>query len=705
MEVSEFLQQNEVVVPTSAKELKKMLDKYIMTSDFEKSFRRVVISRSGEPMTAKSFMNFIKDNEDKIKSIHSEVNDLRTALCYVINEVIGGKEHYVKEVTAKRIVTSTTTPDYYFKGKISDVPIDIFDIVDGKANDKDKDLYKCFCNAGEHIVFVSNEMTKLIMQNNDGSLAFGNDLLSMSEGSLYDCICRSMQTEFTAYKNKMVALIAGVTSDDLDIEEKPTPVIEEILLNEVPCSFRHIITVCKRYKSDENGNVHFEGFVVKPNKKIVEHLDFDSFITALSKNFQKMTRGALKHQSEYKAFSNDLDEAAVVHWILPSEDCWKHAVMPSKWREFFHGKAEPRILQRLFWYVGAMQDARNTAEQALIVSDGGGTGKSTFMETLFKLFPESFFGFITNNTLDDHKDFALSERKAYEHHCLVLDEYDGRSINSPVFKNLIGTKTPISMAVKNKQAIEHNFKGTKMIVLSNEVSILNTHAFRRRVIPVSFTMNHKGREAFSEKDIKELEKTGKEFLNFCFKVYKQCKCVKPNGEYYVLSPEYEKLFLDGEELPMKDEIVSMKAISQDEAVSEFFNVMDYEDSDISIDFQNFITDNFDFTDNPDDTLTVRQVIDVIEMKLNGQFGDEDMKDTLFLFGDASSSMKINDGTFIRMINPKSKCWWLFNQKMKESGFKCKAIRVDGKVTKSWYCIKLKMQTGIPQHIDEKVIEI
>lgn len=685
MEVKEFLQQNEVVVSSTAKELDKMLKNYIDKGDYDKSFRKLLVIRSGEPMSAKAFLNFIKDNESKIEDIHSEVTDLRSAICYVINEVIINKETYVQEKTAQRIVASTTVPDYYYKGKITDIPVDIFETVEGEANKADKDLYKCFCNAGEHIVFTSKEMTKLIMQNNDGSLAFGNDLTSMSEGSLYDCICKSMKTDFIAYKQDLISKVAALNSDDLDIEEQPTPVIEKIFLEEVPCSFRHIVNIFKRFKTNENNEMHFEGFVVKPNKKVVDHFDFDSFITALSKNFQKMTRGALKHQNEYKAFSNRDDEAAVTHWTTPSKDCWKKAMMPEKWKQFFSGKASPRMLARVLWYIGAMQDANNTAEQALIISDGGGTGKSTLMEVLYKLFPENFFGFITNSTLDDRKDFALSERKTYEHHCLVLDEYDGKSINSPVFKNLIGTKTPISMPVKNRQAIEHNFKGTKMIVLSNEISVLETHAFRRRVIPVSFSINHKGKDAFAKKDIQELIETGKDFLNFCYRVYKTCKCIKSNGEYYVLSPENEEKFKNGEDIDFKAEVISMKAISNDPEVSEFFNVHDYEDSDLSIDFQEFIANHFELTDNEDDVVSARQLLEALSKLYETDEGREELT---VLFEDCIKTIRLDDGTMKAVINTHKKSWWLFTQALTSYGFIRKTQRDNGLTKKVWGKMKV-----------------
>jgi hypothetical protein len=684
MEVKEFLTQNDVIVASSSKELAKMLKAYETTGDIEKSFKRVHLTRSKEAMTPKAFLNFIQDHIETVKSIHSGVTDLHSAICYVVNEIIGSKESAVAEITAKRIADSTVIPDYYIKAKVMDEPIDIFETIEGKANDKDKDLYKCFCNAGEQIVFTSNEMTKLILQNNDGSLAFGNDLLSLNESSLFACICRSMQSEFIAYKEKLRQKLASLNNDDLDIEENAVPVIEKIFLDEVPCSFRHIVTVCKRFRKGEDDKLWFDGFVVKPNKKMIEHFDFDSFLTALSKNFQRMTRGALKHQNEYKAFSNRFDEAAVTHWTLPSEDCWKKASLPKKWAEFFKDKAEARILQRLFWYIGAMQDANNVAEQALIISDGGGTGKSTMLEVLYKLFPNDFFGFIPNSALDDKKDFELSARKTYEHHCLVLDEYDGKSINSPVFKNLIGTKTPISMSVKNKQAISHNFKGTKMIVLSNEVSMLDTHAYRRRVIPISFRINHKGREAFNSKDIDELIESGKDFLNFCYRLYKQCKCIKPNGEYYVLSPELEEAYLKGEDIRLSEDTISMKAISNDEEISEYFNVHDYEESEMSIDMTEFANEYLDFPGLYKETIwtkdqqkmTVKTLIALTEKKINSSENEKERAKTLF-----SDSVRQTQDGFLH-INPYNKRWWIYKQTLETMGAEFRAVKVNGKVCKT-----------------------
>ena len=147
MEINEFLKQNEVKFESTAKELDRMLKAYIDKNDYEKAFRKIAVTRSGESMTPKIFLNFVKDNEDRIKSIHSEVTDLRAAICYVISQVIANKEEFKKEAIAKRIVNSTSLPDYYIKNAIKDEIIEIFDIVDGKANEFDKDLYKCFCNA------------------------------------------------------------------------------------------------------------------------------------------------------------------------------------------------------------------------------------------------------------------------------------------------------------------------------------------------------------------------------------------------------------------------------------------------------------------------------------------------------------------------------------------------------------------------------
>ena len=489
----------------------------------------------------------------------------------------------------------------------------------------------------------------------------------MNEGSLYDCICKNMQTEYIAYKNILQAKLAGLSTDDLDLEENAIPAVEKIFLEEVPCSFRYIMNVYKRYEVGEDNELHFRGFIARANKKVMDNLEFDSFITALSKNFQRMTRGALKHQAEYKAFSNNINEAAVSHWILPSEDCWKKATLPEKWKDYLRGKADGRILNRLLWYIGAIQDANNKAEQALIISDNGDTGKSTLLSVLQKLFPENFFGYITNGTLDDKKDFALSERKTYEHHCLILDEYDGKSINSPVFKNLIGTKVPISMPVKNKQAIEHNFTGTKMIVVSNEKSLLETHAYRRRVIPISFKQNHNHTNVFSDKDNEELVKEGKEFLNFCFKVYKTCKLTKPNGEYIVLSPEEEKKYLEGKEIDIKPDIISVKAISNDEAISEFFIVHDYDNSEISLETQSFINEHFEKTENADDMISCRDIYNYIA---NVASNAEDFKlgEYKSLFGTSLVEHRTNSGTREFYINYNSGDWRRFVAIMKSIGF-------------------------------------
>lgn len=691
MEIITFLKENEIKVDSSAKSLTKMLDNYMENFDFEKSFKRIAISRSGEAMTPKSFVNFTSDNLEKIKQIESKVNSLRAALAYVIGQIIGFKEQASNDIKAKRVEQAAKIPDYYDLARSSLVPVDLFDVVDYKTNEHDRKLYKCFKNAGEHIVFCSKDTAKLITQDKDGALVFGNDLISMDEQGLYKSICEEMKQDYLFYKNVLVERIASLNTDDLDPETIDTPVIEKIFLEDVPCSFKFIVNICKKFSPSGDGNgLRFDGFVVKPNKKVIESLDFDSFLTALSKNFLKMTRNALSHQDEYKAFSNDINDAAVTHWILPSESCLENATCPKIWQTYLKGKAEPRILQRVLWYIGAMQDAHNYAEQALLISDGGGTGKSILLEILWKLFPPKMFGYINNSIFNDNKEFALSERKLWENHVLVLDEYDGNSINNPMFKNLLGTKTPLSMSVKNKQAVTHNFKGTKMIICSNEVSKLSTHSFRRRIIPVSFSINHKGAEAFSQADIDKLVETGPEFLKYCFKIYRKCRCVKPNGEYYVLEPEREKALLEGKYPDEKEELLSMKAISQDEAISEYFNVFDYDDSDTSIELSNVIADLFEITGDNEDTLTQRELIKYIELKLDQS---DDIRDDLHsAFFDIVDKVRNTDGELVSVINIHKKGWWIFKQCLEKAGAVFKQARVDGRSCKVVFRVKIKEDT-------------
>lgn len=684
MEIIDFLRQSEVTFESSAKQLSAMYAKYNASGDFEKSFKSVSVKREGEPMTAKQLLIFVKDKESDLAQIDHDIKSADDAVRTVILKVIESKQEFTVSKKAER-VANVNQVDYVEKNRPVDIEIEIFQTVDRKPNEHDRKLYSCFCKAGEHIVFSSSDITKLILQNNDGSLALGNDMSSMSEGALYNSLCKAMMTEFQAYRALLKAELAAIGQDDLDMDKNAT-LVEDIFLNKVPCSFSKVLTVCKRYKDDGNGKGQkfFDGFIIKPNKRHINHFDFQDFISALAKNFIEMTRGCLKEQDEYKAFSNDPNEAAVTHWYPAQEATWKKAVMPPKWKDFFNGKASPHLLQRVFWYIGAMQDAHNYSQQALIISAPGMTGKSTLVELLYMLFPKDFFGPITNTTLDEKREFALSERRVWEHHCLLLDEYDGTAINGPRFKTIMGSRVPESMSVKNKQAINYNFKGTKMILLSNEMSVINSLQHRRRVIPVSFKKNCvSSRNRYTEDDKKELVGQGREFLDFCFRVYKESKFNLPNGDYYVLNPEQEEALLKGEDLGAEEDAISKKAFSDDEEISDYFDIRNYEERETNLDFNNFIDDKFEKTDDINDYMLAKDVLDYVESLANAK-NSVDLNDMRRMLGPA---LRMSEG--IWRVEHRDKIWWQFTQAMKEFGFKYKTKRIGNRIYKAWLGIKKK----------------
>ena len=49
-------------------------------------------------------------------------------------------------------------------------------------------------------------------------------------------------------------------------------------------------------------------------------------------------------------------------------------------------------MQRVYYYLGAIQDAHNYAQQALIISDKGQTGKGTLTRLLKAILPKKAFG-------------------------------------------------------------------------------------------------------------------------------------------------------------------------------------------------------------------------------------------------------------------------------------------------------------------------
>lgn len=442
-----------------------------------------------------------------------------------------------------------------------------------KINEADHDFFANFryTEDGQLLYRDLNGKIHFIFSNMRG-LDFKNENKLAGEDSLWDMICRDLGVKYDKY-----CKLANVAWSSMDKEDDLEKIFTGFQFDDetymIPTFFRYLIapvSVTKVVrKSDGENEKFFDGFKAVAIKGMML---FNDSMDLLSQSWHQWTKGMIKKTEGWKAFSNS-SEWAVNRYEIPEN--WQEAHMPESWKNFFEGKARQRILHRVYFYIGSCLDATCEAQQSLIISDAGGTGKGTLVRLLRDIFPKDFVGSLTNECLTNPR-FSVASHGLYKHHILINTEYDGHSTNSELFKQLIGGDT-ISCEVKGGDSFEFNAKGLKMILTSNRVCYTKEHSIRRRLIPCSFVSNFKMTDGFDEFKQAELRKDAKEFLSYCYKVFKTSPFRKSTGEYIVMNEEQEKEFLKTKSLPTgKDyEKFLMKAFSADEDIKDQFKCGDF----------------------------------------------------------------------------------------------------------------------------------
>ena len=685
MNYIDYLKSKDITISTSALKLKRMLEAYKKDpSHFTIAFKGLYVSEKNRKLDVSEVLSMILDWKDSIASFDTSVKNNYDLITKLFESIISNKEEAKKSIKSVKVNESLNVPDYIKSYVYEDV--NLFEtVLNCKPNEHDRNLFRNFIIVGEQVAYCHDDSITMINTDlKNERLEIGLQDYSKDD-SLYDMICKDMAPMYENYMNVLKSKLAELDMESLElsVEEGNYGVIEDIFLNDIPSVFRHIVKIKSCWKSKDNSRF-LDKFVAKPLKMFGEMntLEFTEFLNYLTRHFKKMTAGCLMKQDKYYNWSNDFNVKSVNTWILPTEDEWKNATLPDCWDRFLTPKASPRLMQRVYYYLGAIQDASNHAQQALIISDRGNTGKGTLIRILEALFPKKTFGSASNSAFDDNNAFGLSNIDVYDNHVICITEYDGKSLCSNKGKAAIGGDT-LTLDVKNRHSVEWNTYGTKFILTTNEGCSLMEHSYRRRFIPVSFRPTHNMKDNFTDKDIDELIKEGRNFLTYCYKVYKTCPFVTKSGEYLVMCKEHEDEYLKTGNLP-DDEVRLVKAFSNDDEISEYFFIGDYSDSEDTIDFENMLNSITIITNDDNDnvdTNTMKNIIIEYCIANNCQ--------TLF------NLKKVDLNKYEIPTRGSGTQWWKFLQFIKSSGLKYKTTTqiINGKLTKVKKFIGIKLASN------------
>lgn len=636
-------------------------------SSFTKAFGQIKIKQDNKDIEPSDFLATALDWKDSISQFDNTVKTNYDMLVKIFESVIETKDTNKEIVREKKVKESLEIPDYVKKYEYKDV--NLFEtVLNCKPNEHDRELYKNFVIVGEQVAYSHNDSITLIntdLKNERLEIGLGD---YSKDDSLYDMICKDLAPLYETYMNRLKSELAKLDTETLEssVEEGNFGVIEDIFLKEIPTSFRHIVKIKSCWKNTDKISF-LEKFVAKPLKSYGEMntLEFTEFLNYLTSHFKRMTAGCLEKQDKYYNWSNDFTHKSVSTWLLPTEEEWKKATLPACWDKFLTPKASPRLMQRVYYYLGAIQDAHNYAQQALVISDNGQTGKGTLTRLLKEILPKKAFGFVANSSFSDSNQFGLSNNNVYDNHIICISEYDGNSLCSNKGKAAIGGDT-LTLDVKNRHSIEWNTYGTKFLITSNEGCALKEHSYRRRFIPVTFKQTHCMKDNFTDSELEELKKNGRDFLNYCYKIYKTCPLGTKSGEYLVMSPEMEDEYIKTGTLKCNDEERLIKAYTKDTEIQDYFYVGDYSDSEETLDFENMLNTICTVTGDDNDNITSTEMKKlIIEYCKNNKM--------ISLFG----LKKVGIDDYEIPTTGKGTQWWKFLQYIRTTDVKFKTKTING----------------------------
>ena len=659
MEFYEYFRTCGFEVKSSAKDIKKVADALRKEPGlFRKHLTKLTFKITDGNEVADTWdaaKSWLKDHtEDLKRDIKLEYNEDTNVIADILDKIAAEKEETKARIKEEIAESAPTTADYTILGLAKDKDtVELFTSVPCiTPNDSDRDLMSCFAILGSAPVFMSNgKCVRLMTKTTAGKPQIVFSAGDISAEGLYKDITAALAMKYERYMRLLQKKVAALPEYPEHDEQHP---IEDIFLNEVPTIFRHIVDVKKTYRheSGEDGKDRkfFRCYAVYSKKTAVLELTVDAFVEWLSSNWIKATRGILKQSPKFKVFSNDPSEMAVSHFVIWPEAEWRKAECPDSWKYFHAGKCSDRMMHRHDFYIGSLLDANNTAQQSLINSDAGQTGKSTdadiVTEVIDTLVHANISMHLENEVLKDGNQFGLGASKVWNYRIAVVNEYDGKSLNSSNGKSMIGGDEK-TLQLKNVDAVSWDPKQFRLIIPSNNGCVLMSHAVRRRFIPTTWKGTHCSMENMSDADKQKLIDDGEAYLKYCWRVYQESPFRQRDGGFFICCPEDEKLFLEGkffvpsgEVNPISgkpimkpiydDKARVLRAYSKDPEISTYYTVDDYEETEITDGFNKFVEKYCDEADSDDDGYTML-LNDVSELIVSYTDVDKSLFST---FGDA-----------------------------------------------------------------------
>lgn len=536
-----------------------------------------------------------------------------------------------------------------------------------KINSKDLNLFSNFKLCGDQLVLEESGDCELLTEDMRGVVTIDNCHWIKPTGIAYR-VKRNFMEKISIYYRKFSEFLDDFDIDNIEIDLDhgvvETP-IEDFIQNELPTAFVTLYKVRAVYETwqDDNLKTHkrLRNFDLKRNSKIEQFDDIFQYVLENWKKYKSMIYG----QTEFLAWSNNPTDTAVCHWV-PEEV----KTMPKPWKDFLNEKMpETHFQMRLVTFLGMCIDAENSTQQYLIISDQGGTGKGVMMRALEHALPKNAISPIDQGVLSDSNEFGLAGLKVWNSHISVMEEYSNNSLSSDKAKKFIANNT-MSLNVKGKSHVKWNPVNHKLIVFSNKKATIKEYANRRRAIPITFV----GQYQWTEEKQNGLNETAKDFLNFCYTIYKKNPLFIHN-KYLVMSLEDEQKYLkdSSQFADMSDDIITKRAFNE-ELLRDYFNTDEYTDTDDYIDYENFYNNFFIEAD-------YKTGISAKEMKskIEDALLDEEYKEYRDAFAFKYSRI---GGEAIGEINTRDQNWWKWTQYLASvKNIKYKNVRYGNKVLK------------------------
>ena len=652
------------------------------------------------------------EHDIRYKYDETDVNSIANLLEMIAN----GKADAQKRMKDDRVALSSVTPDYAIPGLIKDKEVvELFNRTpEITPNEHDRKLMSCFAIMGNAVVYKSvNKCYRLMTKTTNGRPQIVFSAGDSGDQGVINDIIGSLAMNFKRYMKILIEKVTELNQfPDTDNGDSYTP-IEQIFLDDVPTIFRHFVEVRRIYKkvdpNDKKSNRIFQNYYVSA-KRTVGELTVDAFVEWLSNNWIKATRGILENTDKYLVYSNTPSKLSVHRFVIWPKSVWSKAVIPESWDKVFGAKASERLLDRLYFFIGSLLDADNCAQQYLAISDPGQTGKGLLVElisaVLENLLGTNMLIHLDNSVFKDENQFGLASIQVWNYRIGVVDEYDGRSLNSNKGKSIIGGDCR-TLDMKFSDSVQWDTKQFRIIAPSNCGFVLKQNALRRRCIPITFRATHCSLNNMNTADKEALIKDGEQFMMFCWRKYQESPFRQADGGYFIACPEDEKRFLDGDwmvdtgEVNIKtgehiykpyfeDRMRYLRAFSKDKEISSYYTVDDYDDSEITDGYNKFIDKYCIQTDNDSDCIYLKDLMKLVEV--NAEV-DKDLN-LPSIFGDALKKKGIKSGEMYE-FNYRSADYKTFKKYLENHGHSSK--REDNGF--AFLCLKFKPQ----YYIDGKVV--